>query len=265
MQNFYEEFKNKTNYEINNAFLKECMNGNLEKIKYLLNSPELEFNASTDVYDSETDNTGYLFACRYGHLDIVKYLLTSPELKYHCSIHSENRTSDTGVQIACNYGHLDILKYLLTSPDLKEHCNISDNEYWALSLACEHGHLNIVKYLISSSELKDEKNLIEITNDALSLACEHGHLDIVKYFLSLSFLKEQVDYTRLLSSSRWSENLEIAEYLIFELNIIKDKETLEYLENNQPNFAKQLESMFIARDLNKELNSDNNINKKIKI
>jgi ankyrin repeat protein len=268
MNNFYEEFKDTTHYEKNNAFLKACKDGDFEKIKYLLTSPELEDHANIDVYESESDFNGYLYACKNGRLDIVRYLLTSPELKYHQSIHSTNRADETGLYIASKYGHVDIVDYLLASPELKEHCNIHNDDYWALSLACENGHINVIKYLFNSPHLKNY-NVQKDGNELLHLACEHGHTEIARFLLTRSDLKDTADLDKALFVSCWSEKIEIAQYLIFDLNIPRNSDTMADLLKYHTPFAEKLESLFNARELNKELSvelpSSINNTKKVKI
>jgi ankyrin repeat protein len=255
MNNFYEEFKDTTHYQKNNAFLGACIDGDLEKIKYLLTSSELSDHANIDVTDSESDYNGYLYACRFGWLDIVQYLLTSPELKYHQNIHSRNRMGDTGLQIACKYGHVNIVEYLLTSPELKEHAFVNDNDYWALHLACEHGHLEVIKYLFNSGSLK-KYNINENGQDILNLACENGSLEVVKFLLTNTELKDTADLDIALFSSSWNQCIEIAQYLIMDLNAPKKNNTMKQLLQYQESFARNVENMFNARDLNQELKSD---------
>lgn len=255
MNSFYEEFKDTSHLEKNNAFLIACINGEFEKIKYLLTSPELEDHANLDVYESETDYNGYLYACKFGWLDIVKYLLASPDLKFHQSIHSVNRADQTGLQIACQYGHVDIVDYLLNSPDLKEHCNIHNEDYWSLSLACEYGHTNVVNYLFNSPHLKDY-NIKENGNDLLALASENGHFEVFHFLLSNTPIKEIADLNKALLGLRWSESLEIAHYLIIDLNIPRNQDTMDTVLKYHNSFGQKLESMFNARDLNKELSED---------
>ena len=252
MNNFYEEFKDKTHYEKNNAFLEACNDGDFEKIKFLLTSPQLEDHANIDVYESESNFNGYLYACKNGRIDIVKYLLASPELRYHQSIHSVNSMGETGLQLACKYGHVDIVDYLLSSPELKEHCNIHNDDYWALSLACENGHTNVIKYFFNSHYLKDY-NISTNGNELLHLACEQGHIEIVRFLLTNTELKDIGDLDKALFVSRWSENIEIAQYLIFDLNIPRKSDTMDDLLKYHESFAEKLEAMFSARNLNKEL------------
>ena len=123
--------------DINDEFVEACRNDELEKVKYLLTSPDLNIHAY--------DDKGFRLACRNGHLDVVKYLLTSPDLKEHADIHAQK---DWGFKLACEKGNLELVKYLLNSPDLKEHADIHADDDEGFKFACDNWHIKVVYFYI---------------------------------------------------------------------------------------------------------------------
>jgi len=217
--------------QLNEAFLDACHEGNLDKVKFLLNSPELNNNANIHYQE----DSGIHQACENGHLHILQYLLTSPELKEHADIHSKN---DWVLTIACNEGFLDIVKYLLTSPDLKEHSNFKAEQ---LDYAIHLENMDIVDYLLNSSDLKEKYN-VHIDNDKIfKNSCEFADKKMLHYLI----YELNIDRTD-----------EINNYLAE--------------PNGRPNNLKsEAKNMFemrdLKKDLNKELPDNNESTKKLKL
>ena len=99
-----------------------CINGNLEQVKYLVESGKADINI---------DNCAFSYAVLYEHLDIVKYLVEqgADVLAY----------DNKAIRYACNNGNLDIIKYLV-----EQDANIYDV---TLKYATECGYLEIVNLL----------------------------------------------------------------------------------------------------------------------
>lgn len=302
MNFYYAEFKDKLIPELNTALIKACFDGELEKVKYLLTSHELKFNAQAQCHDGDYDLSFPLKQAAFnGHFEIIKYLLTSPDLNEHADIHFEN---DDAFYIACTRGHLDIIKYMLTSPELKEHADISiAGGGNVLSGACIHGYLKVLDYLLTSPELK-EHAVLDIHNDApLNMACLGNQIEIVKYILTFPkyatqekvnfafteacaygqteivkflFTTDEILYKPNIHDQKDSafgkllenEESELLRYFIFDLNIKKTHFIKKHLKDNST-FSKQVNDWFnlreINKQLNKELNCDKFNNKKIKI
>lgn len=218
--NFYSKFTKK---HINEALLNACADGDLDKVKFLLNSPELQHLA--DIHYNE--NAPLHQACEHNNLHIMQYLLTSPELKKHADIHSKN---DWALTIACNEGHLDIVKYLLTSSNLKEHSSYNVDQ---LRYALRIGNMDIVDYLLYSPDLKENFD-IHMNEDAVfKEACEFGHMETLQYLI----LDVNIDITESISNY------------------------LAVSTGRTSRLTNEAKNMFALRELNKNLNQDlpNNI------
>ncbi len=243
----YNQFKDLTQTELNDQFLNACKDGSLDKVKYLLTSPDLKYHANIhsydDYYDPEIENSptpqdeGLINACFCGHLDIVKYLLTSSELSEHVDI---NTGTGSPLVNACYKGHLDVVKYLLTSDDLNERADTNYNK--SLIIHAYQGYLGsnnleVMKYLLTSPELEKRAD-IHTDNDHIFKSCVFKN-DMV----GLNFLISQI-------------NIDITD----EIKIYLDKD-----EN------KNIKSLFQAREMTKELEKElqcgiiNNNKNRIKI
>jgi ankyrin repeat protein len=221
---FYSKY---TKNHINEALLNACVDGDLDKVKFLLTSPELKHNADINY----NDNAALHQACEHNQLHIMQYLLTSPELKKHADIHSKD---DWTLTIACNEGHFDIVKYLLTSSDLKEHSHFNVDQ---LRYALHIGEFDIVDYLLNSPDLKENASIHMGKDNIFREASEFGNKETLHY---------------LIHELNIDRNDAINSYL-------------EEPGGRTSNLKAEAKNMFQLRELNKELNDnlhENNESKK---
>jgi ankyrin repeat protein len=156
-----------------NQVLDACRNGNLHKVKYLIDH---------DV--NVNKNSAMRLAAIYGHLKIVKYLV-----KQGADIHAVN---DLALQVAARYGHREVVQYLNNIKERKLTMNLNEQ----LFNECENGNLDKVKRLVKqgadihADDLNKVKQLVEqganihARDDlALRLAAEYGHLEVVKFLV----------------------------------------------------------------------------------
>jgi hypothetical protein len=66
---------------LNKAFLECCKTGDLDGVRYMLTSTDVQIRPDFTYPDDRTGHDGLSYAGVYGNLDIIKYLLFSPELK----------------------------------------------------------------------------------------------------------------------------------------------------------------------------------------
>jgi ankyrin repeat protein len=236
-------FKSLEQEELNDYFHNHCLRGDLEHVKYLLTSPEL--NTHADIHS--LGEQGLRIACAEGHLDIVTYLLTSPELIEHANVQHSNNVA---LKCAGESNNLELIKYLIESPTLNYHCDIN-TEYFFENF-CTSGNLKTIKYLTNPDSL----GLISFENlhNGFIKSCQYGRLEVIQYFLSLTELKQYAD--RLFDNDRAfktcviHEQDSLIEYFIFEHNIqLTDKISNFILEHNRPDIT----ALFHKRELNNNL------------
>lgn len=136
---------------------------------------------------------------------------------------------------ACESKDMDLVRYLLTSPELHDHADINTMCHGengsALRVAFHKKHFDIANYLLTSPELKEHAN-IHIAKD-----------DIFRS----AFFKKAID---------------VLECLIFDYQINRTI-NIENLINNyrerSMGLSDHIEKMFSMRELNKELDSELNV------
>lgn len=165
------EYKKMNQNDLNDELIFFCTLGEIDKVRYLLTSPELQKHANIHAQD----DASLIEACRYGKLEIIKFLLTSTDLKEHAYVNAQQNQALT---YACNFGYFDIIKYLLTSSELKEHADIKNNK--SFLNACEKGHLEIIEYFIFDFH-------IELTNEIKQYLINEEESDISMMFEKRNF------------------------------------------------------------------------------
>jgi ankyrin repeat protein len=118
-------------------FIGACLDGDLDKVRYLLTSPDLKEHAKV----SHNKYQGFLEACERGYFEIVRYLLSSPEINEHADI---NANEGQALAIAIGYDHREIMEYLLFSSDLKEHADIRCDNFYSIYSSCFEGNIDLV-------------------------------------------------------------------------------------------------------------------------
>lgn len=138
----------------------------------------------------------------------------------------------------------------------------------AIVEACIAGQIEEIKYLLNLPDLKIHNNLDNAFNESFSYACVNDHLQVVKYLLNEPKLQKHITNENILDgfqSACFYQNMSIVNYLISEFNLELTNEIKSFL--NYPNEQwtpinifqlhkdtfKEIQVMFDARELNKQL------------
>lgn len=126
-------------------------------------------------------------------------------------------------------------------------------------MACSFGDLNVVNLLES-----DIENLQDSLNLGLQWASANGHIEVVHYLLTSPICKEKINIHHnndsTMKSACMENRINIIEYLIFDYNIEKTNEIINYmaeydLDNIQNFFVKRELKEKLTEDLTKESNN----------
>lgn len=289
-KNFYIE---KTQEEINEEFMQACHTGNLNLVKFLLTDNNIPFKAQFYYLNKQCDYiNSLLIVCKNNHLNIIEYFFTSDELKDRKKADGEVLA---GLSVAAAYGNLDIVKFLLknenieyidinsnisafisacgsgeleivkfltSSPEIKVHINPT-KYYLGFKKACANNHINIAKYFLEDTNLLQELNGSNYREIFLA-TCHNNSVDCLDYILKTTYLEEYVNIQSEFINLIDKEMFEVIRYLIFEYDINTTSEIDKYIKNHD-----EVKNWFKTRDLNKELNkeliSSKDNNKKLKI
>lgn len=212
------------------------------------------YNKFKDLDQKDLDKE-FVEACKYGNLEIVKYLLTSPELKKHANLYASD---DSGFKNACHNGHLDIIEYIITSDELKDYPNsrFKNKFTFSDSYVGAIGDFDTFKLLNELLRLSGEDACI-LNEVVIKYAAQRGHSEVVKYMLNYLELDSHPKRNEIKEFSFfWASRknfLDIANFLIFDMNIEKSEDIEEFLKE-EPN--KQVEHMFELRKLNGKLREE---------
>jgi hypothetical protein len=144
--------------------IRACLDGHLDKVRYLLTSPNLKEHARV----SHNKYQGFLEACERGHFEIVRYLIQAPELATH--ITSDNLKD--GLKSACFYKNLDIVKYLILDCDIafndetKFFLNSPNENYQPFNIFINHKDVfKEIVNIFEARELEKQLNALSPNNN----------------------------------------------------------------------------------------------------
>lgn len=163
MSMLLKEYGSLSQLELQECLYEACKKGELEKVKYLLTSPELMFHADINKHEGDA----LICAVNNLHYNVIEYLVQSPELKEHICIHTQY---DFAIIQACENGDAEMVKYLLTSPNLKEHSDIhtkgrhfGKDRPFLMAYICER--MEVLQYLICDYNIPKTDRISHIMND----------------------------------------------------------------------------------------------------
>jgi hypothetical protein len=263
MNSYYEEFKDLSKKEINEAFLQFCLNDDLDRVRYLVNSSELRFNANPHY----EDDLAFKMAFSRDHLEIIKFLANPKEIKKPINI---SPYAIRLTEIAAKQDDIDSIEEFL--PIAINHAPT------ALSIVmeecCNTGNINIVKYFLNSPKWGEQ---IKKDNNLFVYACRSGNVELIDYLLHSQW-KDNFDISfdndLPFITCCEVEELEAVKYFIFSLSVPKSSDIMEYLldeERDNIEFNNSVLELFNKRDLAHLLtfeldnDNDNNIQKRNKI
>ena len=241
------------NNKLEDKYLNDCEDDNLEGVKLFLNHEY--FNARDKRYQQFALDEGLCRSTSKG-MNVMRYLLTSPDLPLHADIH-EN--ADRPLRLAIKRGTFEQVEYLCSSPELKDHAIIKGNgNESAFIEACSEGTIECVRFLLTSSKLKIKADIKEIDNqkrDGLFHAISGLNLPVIKYLLTSHELKEKSDISLCAKEGIFfaasKGGLEVIEYLCFspelkthvDIEEIKEQLALKAVEFSQLKILKWLMSL----------------------
>jgi len=163
------EYPSKEGGSIGPALVLATLNGNLAKVKYLV-----EQRADVNI-TNKSGSTPLLVASSKGHRDIVEFLLEN-----RAGVNIANKHNDTPLMLGAASGDLDLVKLLLNA-GAKVNAQNKHNDT-PLMFAAENGNTDVVKLLLEAGA---NVNFRDADGDtALGLARQKGHNDIVEILKS---------------------------------------------------------------------------------
>lgn len=180
--------------------------GYIQLISYFLNKIE-----DREDYQ-DLVNYAFRSACETGQLETIKFLLNSKELKTNAQINSlsnDKQDSFSGLTKACQQNHLEVVRYLLESTELITHANLQERNYVCFQVASRRGHTNIVKYFLNESTLNDHEKFAWLIEDGFFISARGRNSEELLNFFIFEYqipltqnIKDFINDFRLLSVER---------------------------------------------------------------
>jgi ankyrin repeat protein len=221
MKNYKEMLQDELDVELLDA----CFHKDLEKVKYLLESPDLTLYASISANPYDTYDSPLRMASEAGSLEIVKYLMTK-------NIHTQDFHIALGG--ACEKGEVEIVKYFLLEHG--DRVDINDYIYTLevppLVCALTTNQVQIVDFLLNSTELKENAQLMTqddnmpshvvintprvLEHDAFYIASSSTQKEVIDIVMNCEQFKSYPFEKKLkaLENAFWGERKENIEYFI---------------------------------------------------
>ena len=197
--------------------------GKTEIVKYLLTK-----GFSADQFDRRAEHN----ARYHGHEELADFLSEQADLDWQYKGRlrkAQKRLPDINDYLmeAESLRNTEYIKALLkggADPDYL--CGSRSTTHWI----CKEGDVELLKILV-------ERHYFELTRDSLNIAADNGHMDVVKYHIEngerFGLLRDILlrDTEEL---ARWSGHHEVADYLLREMGIKKQKKEAQLDEDTTP-------------------------------
>ena len=192
-------------------FIELCKQGNLNEIKFMLNSPnhyQHSYNKKVIISPQTTryldihakDESGFVFACSNGHLNIVEYLINLYKTQPIYGIINIHVNDDLPFRVACRKNHMNIIKYLINLYEENTYYGMIDIHIYnedCFVTACGNNHRHTIKYLLNLHKKHIGYGMIDITANNgegwRSITC---YTRIVKFLLTLGTYKRMLEYDK---------------------------------------------------------------------
>ena len=254
--------------------------GHLDILKFLLTNPQIKEKANINDKNG-VGKSALIYACEAGQTEVVYYLLTSPETKDLVSVKDADMFGNNIFMLTCYEGHINIIKKLLSS-DIKNQIdvnqvNASGANSFMQTAFCKN-NVKTFKHLFSKYSKEFDVNYKDNNGNTLPIyLCANGQLDFLKYLFTHSKIKNKINIHQVNNKNEnmfmmavKKNQMDIVEFLLFDINIQLDKHTISWLEKNideDEKYEKTL-SLIKKRNLHEKLNDslvDKKVNPKFKV
>ena len=166
------------------CFIWACAQGKFQKVKTLLKSKSIDFNATDD-----DGRTGFYHACRHGHFQTVK-LLVEQSHDLGLDLDKADKGGMTPFHTACYNKHDKIVEFLINfapkgNINLKDNIGQSGLQLYFLKV-CENGDVKNLEKLLKLEEKIDFNEPDKHGQTGLFWACWKGHFHVVKLLVEQS-------------------------------------------------------------------------------
>ena len=225
-----------------------CQNGDINFIKEVINSDQV-YSITVPIPDKMI-----MRAAGFGHNEIIEALFESPYLKEQIC---ESYCLTDALERAFQFGHIKTINLLMQKLHEFDQFNSSSMRH-NMEKAVERGDLNLIKHFYD--KFCEEYTHGSIGREILRHACIYNKLDIVKYVIEHDNQQALDDFNSNHGFILWTvmenKNWDIARYFIFDLNMPKNRDLENHLQNREKEESEKIHNMFNIRELNQSLTKE---------
>ena len=155
-------------------------NGDLEKLKFLLNGREDEISLYDNAHHYKVSDTIICHAAQYGHVNILKYMV---EIGADLSVRN-----NYALCYAAVFNHIDVVRYIISTNEIDiDNDDYYDDIHTAVWYAAKNGHTDMIKTI---HELIDGSRYLKVLGEDIYTTAIYwaGHTDrreTIKYLASV--------------------------------------------------------------------------------
>lgn len=163
-----------THQDVQSQFEKACIMGNLEYVKWMVRTFNIEIDDTCIFIVTTLTDTS-----RNGHYETLKWLVE----KFNLIEREKVELNGIIFIYKLMYGteYLNIIKYLTEVLNITEK-EIKSNENTILQISCEGGSLKVIKWLINTFNFTIE-DIKSLDYEALKCAYMRGNIEVVKWLI----------------------------------------------------------------------------------
>lgn len=250
-----------------NQVLLACTQGDLAKLKSLMNIIDIDF------YQSENRDIAkkiYKQACLSNNLDIVEELIYLTNGDENISFIKDifEYLIDSKKQ-----EYYPIISYLVNEPKLELMRAPLDkisffygSVNFQLELAGRNDNLPLVKALLNTNEPLKRNKWVFNTTKFFKIACENNNIEVLKYLYTEPKFQDILNPLLGLMEACRADNSKAVQFILFDYKIEKTKELEDYLKKSgNKNIIQMIEKRDLNNELNNELEYNTQISKTLKV
>jgi hypothetical protein len=254
---------NKNKKDLVRKIIQVCEDGDLDKFKELI--PDVSLDNEYHI-ETETAKKFFQSACFSGNLELVKLFIDTPHL---CEqINSANIICQTFDLLMENHEPkiYPILSYLISESKLERASAFESSLIWHLRDAARFDNLPLFKVLLNEDTIEKNNKSFLLDTRMIENASQHKEFKILKYIYNKHEFKGQFQPENGFKDACYFGNINLLSFLIFDYKIEKSDEIKRFLaQDNYEDAERMFELRHVNEQLNSELGSNQNNNKKIKI
>lgn len=222
-----QEFSQK---EIVNEVVEACENSNLDKVKELI--PKVSFQPPYNEKNADAKEI-FIKACLSGNLDIVKFLIDNPHSSTNMNYGLIIDDALFEIANTADNKNFHIIPYLLKEPKLNRTYTFKSNLGLLIGNVLLQDHIGLLNAFLNIDDPINYNIADWPIQQIVKLGCANDKSEIIKHFFTTPHLKNKLCPVFTFKEACLKKNYELQRFFIFDLNIEKTEDITKYLKNGK--------------------------------